>query len=124
VLGGTLGSGKGTGDSAYKRHHGDSTGPRSVGASRRGAFKSAKSALDETSSERGFNEASYYEMGSRDRAVKEAGHAVNVYAETDALSSDEMVNRSAQTGHPDSRIDTDGGIIKTVTASVKYHGRA
>jgi hypothetical protein len=117
VLGGTFGTGKGTSGSGYQRHQ-DSTGQRTTGTSRRGGLKST---TDDTSSERGFNEASYYEMGNRDGDIKGA-NTVNVFADVDALSSDETVHRSAQVGRAEGRIDA-SGITKTVTASVNYHGR-
>lgn len=118
VLGGTLRSGKGTGSSGYRRHQ-DTTGSRSIGTSRWGETKST---TDETSNERGFNEANYYEMGSRDRDIKGA-NSVNVFSEADALSSDEAINRGGQNGRVAGRFGPKG-ITKTVTASVNYHERA
>jgi hypothetical protein len=118
VLGGTFGTGKGTSGSGYQRHQ-DSTVTRTTGTSRRGGLKSV---TDETSSERGFNEASYYEMGNRDRDVKGGANTVNVFADADALSSDETVNRSPQGRRAEGRANP-GGITKTVTASVNFQGR-
>ncbi|KAK0611356.1 hypothetical protein B0T14DRAFT_440511 [Immersiella caudata] len=116
ALGGTFGTGKGTSGSGYQRHQ-DSSATRTTGTSRGGL----KSVTDETSSERGFNEASYYEMGNRDRDVKGA-NTVDVFADPDALSSDETVNRSPQGRRVEAR-GNPGGITKTVTASVKFQGR-
>jgi len=118
VLGSTLGSGKATGGSSGYHRHQDTAGPHSVGTSRKGGTKSA---TDETSSERGFTEASYYEMGSRGRDMKSA-NSVDVFAEADALSSDESITRSGQNGRGAGRTSATG-ITKTVTASVNYQGR-
>ncbi len=70
----------------------------SVGtSSRRGA--ASKPAVDETSSERAFNAASEYEMGDR----KHDGQTSVVFADADALSSDEAVNRARVAGRDGNR---------------------
>ena len=117
VLGSTLGgSGKATNGSGYIRQGSNAMN------SRRSAFKSAnKSVSDETSSERGFNDASYFEMGNRG-ADKKPTTTANVFADVDALSSDETVNRVAPHG-ADSRMAANG-ITKTVTASVRFGEKA
>ncbi|KAK4158659.1 hypothetical protein QBC43DRAFT_223803 [Cladorrhinum sp. PSN259] len=99
---------KGTTGSGYKRHN-DSTALRSVRGTRRDVFKSVS---DETSSERGFNEANNYEMGNRDHDAK--GATVNVFATVDGLSSDESIDRT--------NAHAAKGITKTTTTSVKFSG--
>lgn len=104
ILGSTLGYGsrsKGvSGGSGYQRHKdgGSRTMPSIAGASsRRGA--ASKSGTDETSSERAFNAASEYEMGDR----KRHGNTTVVFADPDALSSDETVNRTRVAGRDGNR---------------------
>jgi len=106
VLGSTLRS-KGITGSGYQRQT-DSSMPRTAQMSRREGLKSTR---DETSSQRGFNEASFYEMGNRERDAK---GTTTVFATSDGLSSDESIDRPKARGAK--------GITKTVTATVKFGG--
>lgn len=119
ILGSSLGYGSRTngpsgGGSGYYRQK-DSNGSRampSVGASsRRGPVSKA---TDESSSERAFNAvSSEFEMHDRKH-----GQTTVVFADPDALSSDETIHRLPIGGKNGAGMANRGGITRTVTTKV------
>ncbi|KAK3383489.1 hypothetical protein B0T24DRAFT_673350 [Lasiosphaeria ovina] len=70
---------------------------------------------DETSIERAFNAATAFEMGGTDRHHNKTSANTTVFADPDALSSDESLSRQ----HPIDHVNNGRkGITKTMTTTV------
>lgn len=113
ILGTSLGYGnnKNSNTHGYQRHNSGTAQMHSRKSKHMGGTTS-----DETSSEHAFNPAQEYEMarpGLGERKLKPAT-SVNVFADVDALSSEESVGRTKSDAKPPA------GITKSTTTTVTY----
>ncbi|KAK1825993.1 hypothetical protein QBC39DRAFT_33849 [Podospora conica] len=110
ILGTSLGYGnnKNTNTHGYYRHN---SGTGQMHSARKSKVMGGTTS-DETSSEHAFNPAPEYEMASKSK-IKPAT-SVNVFADADALSSEESVVRAKSSAKPAT------GITKSTTTTVTY----